>query len=225
VRFGVEPNEASSGARDRWRKRLSINDDAFVLLSSRLVRPNYNIDTIIRALPIVRRSCPEAVLVLKELPIHSDLEYRDACLKLAETLGVLEAIRVVGELDRTELLELHASADLFLSVPSTDGTAVSVLEAMAAGVAVVATNAPGIDPTILIRDESAVLVPIRDVDALAAAVTNLCLDPRRRTELGTRGREVVHRHADFDTELDRAVCLYEELFAAYLARNPGTCWP
>src|SRR5205085_10450727 len=111
----VEPNEASSGVRGSWRKRLSVNDDAFVLLSSRLVRPNYNIDTIIRALPIVLRRCPQAVLVLKELPIHSDRQYRDACMNLVETLGVADAIRVVGELDRTELLELHASADLLVS--------------------------------------------------------------------------------------------------------------
>jgi L-malate glycosyltransferase len=219
IRFGVEISDVPTEARTRWRERLRIDDSAFVLLSSRLVRPNYNIDTIIRALPVIRRNCPGAVLVLKELPSHSDSEYRRACLQLAAELGVGDAIRVVGELDRSELLELHAAADVFVSVPSTDGTAVSVLEAMAAGVPVVATDAPGIDPLILADQESAVLVPVREVDALAAAVTDLGLSRPRRMQLAKRGLEVVQRHGDFDRELDRAVSLYEELVAASAAQK------
>jgi glycosyltransferase involved in cell wall biosynthesis len=214
VRFGIETGKTVSDARPRWRGRLDVDEDAFVILSSRLMRPRYNIDTIVRALPAIRDRCPSAVLVLKELPRFSDVEYREACLKLADSLGVREAIRLVGELERDDLLELQAAADVYVSIPSTDGTAVSVLEAMAAGVAVVASDAPGIDPTILIDGESAVLVPVGDADALASAVADLAADPTRHHRLVERAREIVRYSADLDRELDRAVLLYEELLAA-----------
>ncbi|MDP9225062.1 MAG: glycosyltransferase, partial [Actinomycetota bacterium] len=183
VRFGVELSPPAPSARSRWRQRLGIDDDAFVILSSRLVRPHYNIDTIIHALPAIRRRLPHAVLVLKELPRFSDPAYLRFCLELADELGVREVLRTVGELDREELLELTAAADLYVSIPATDGTAVSVLEAMAAGVAIVATDAPGIDPAILRGDETALLVPTRNPESLAAAVVALGLDADLRLSI------------------------------------------
>jgi glycosyltransferase involved in cell wall biosynthesis len=218
VRFGVETSVPAASARRRWRRRLAVDDDTFVILSSRLVRPHYNIDTIIRALPLIRDKVPGSVLVLKQLERFSDPGYMRYCRDLSESLGVRDAIREVGELDRSEVLELHAASDLHLSIPTTDGTAVTVLEAMAAGVAVVVGDAPGIDPAILRDGETVVLVPPRDPDSLAAAVVRLAVDSAAREKIAERARQVVRLYADFDRELDRAVLLYEELGAA---RPPG----
>jgi glycosyltransferase involved in cell wall biosynthesis len=188
-----------------------VREDALVLLSSRFVRPNYNIDTIVRGLPAIRDRCQGAILVLKEVPRFTDPGYLRSCLQLAGSLGVGDAVRLVGELDRSELLDLYAAADVYLSVPTTDGTAVSVLEAMAAGVAVVATNAPGIDPTILRHGESAQLVPVHDHGALATAVVTLGTRVAQRKRQVACAKDIVRRHADFNRELDRAVYLYGNL--------------
>ncbi len=214
VRFGVERVHVSPSAREGWRRRLGITDDAFVLLSSRLVRPSYNIDTIVRALPAILRELPQCVLILKELPQFSDPGYLRYCIELAADLGVAHAVKQIAELDRGELLELYAAADVYVSVPEADGTAVSVFEAMAAGVAVVASDAPGIDPEIMRPEETVLLVPARDADALATAVVSLAVDADRRRGLIERGREIVGLHGNFDRELDRAVQLYEKLVAS-----------
>jgi glycosyltransferase involved in cell wall biosynthesis len=214
VRFGVDATSVPASARTSWRRRLDIEDEAFVLLSSRLVRPLYNIDTIVRALPEIRSRIPGTVLILKELEKLSDADYRRACLELAEELGVREAIRTVGELDAGDLRELYTAADVYVSVPTTDGTAVSVFEAMAADVAVVASDVTGVDPAILRPGETALLVPASDPAALASAVVSLGLDAERRRRLVERARDTVRAHGDFDRELDRAVLLYEELVAA-----------
>jgi glycosyltransferase involved in cell wall biosynthesis len=214
IRFGVETKLPPSSARQKWRRRLDAADDAFVLLSTRLLRPNYNIETIIRALPEILRRVPTTVLVLKEVPRFSDPDYRRHCLELAGRLGVREAVRVVGELPRGELLELYVASDVFVSVPTTDGTSVSVFEAMAAGVAVVASRAPGVDPAILGHAETALLVDVQDSASLAAAVSMLALDDKLRGTLVDQARETARRYGDFDRELDRAVLLYEELVAA-----------
>jgi hypothetical protein len=84
IRFGVEPGEPSPLARKEWRQRLGFSDEAFVIHSSRLLRPLYNIDTIVQAMPSIRRELPTAVLILKELPDQTDQDYKNRCLELAE---------------------------------------------------------------------------------------------------------------------------------------------
>src|SRR5205823_14170614 len=129
-----------------------------------------------------------------------------------------EAIRHVGEIEREELLELYRTADIYVSVPSSDGTAVSVLEAMMAGVPVVATDAPGIDPAILRDEQTALLVPSRDAESLAAAILRLGTDRERRQQITATACAVAHRLGNFEAELDRAVSLYEQLVAARVGR-------
>lgn len=214
VRFGVEIGEVAPTARSSWRRRLEIEEDAFVLLSSRLVRPNYNIDTIIRALAAVRREIPSALLVLKELPAFSDTDYRSRVLDLATELGVDGAIRHVAEIEREELLDLYRVADVYVSVPSSDATAVSVLEAMAAGVPVVATDVPGIDPDILRDGQTVLLVPPSEADPLAAAIVRFGVEPELRGQIVASARAVAAQLGDIEKELDRAVAFYEELVAA-----------
>jgi glycosyltransferase involved in cell wall biosynthesis len=214
VRFGVEIRPAIPTARSEWRTRLGVDENAFVALSSRVIQANYNIDTIIRAFAEIRDQVPGSILVLKEYPPSSDVDYRRRCFELVEELDLGDAVRAVGELESKELLELHAAADVYLSVPSRDGTAVSVLEAMAAGVAVVATDAPGIDPEILRAEETALLVPPQDPAALASAVIALERDAELRARLVRHGAEIVRRYGDLERELDIAVEVYEELVAS-----------
>jgi glycosyltransferase involved in cell wall biosynthesis len=211
IRFGVEIRTASATARSEWRRRLRVGENDYVALSSRVIQPNYNIHTIIRAFAEIHDRIPESILVLKEYPTSSDPDYRRRCFELIDELGIGEAVRTVGELEPEELLGLHTAADVYLSVPSRDGTAVSVLEAMAAGIAVVATDAPGIDPVILCADETALLVPPGDSAALASAVVALAQDGELRARLVRRAAEIVRLYGNFDRELDRAVDLYEEL--------------
>jgi glycosyltransferase involved in cell wall biosynthesis len=214
VRFGVEIKPAVPTARSEWRKRLRVGENDFVALSSRVIQANYNIDSIIQAFAEIREQIPGAILVLKEYPAASDLDYRRRCFELIEELEIGDAVRTVGELEPRELLDLHAAADVYLSVPSRDGTAVSVLEAMASGVAIVATDAPGIDPEILRADETALLVPPGDAVALASAVVALERDGELRARLVRRAAEIVRLHGDLDREVDRAVELYEDLVAS-----------
>ena len=187
IRFGVDLKRPFPTAREQWRRRLAIDDDAFVVFSSRLWHSHYNIDTIIRALPLIGSHLPKAVLRLKEFPRFSDRDYRRHCHALVEEIGVRDAVRLVGELNRDELLQLNAAADVYVSVPSRDGTAVSLFEAMASGVAVVASDVSGVDPEILRHDETALLVPAGDPVSLAAAVVALGSDPSRRNVWSSAG--------------------------------------
>ncbi|HUZ81959.1 MAG TPA: glycosyltransferase family 4 protein [Gaiellaceae bacterium] len=210
VRFGVEPPAPDDAG---WRARLELASDDFVVLSSRLFKPNYNIHVIIESLPRLLASVPTAVLVLKEFEPFSDPVYRARCFELVDQLELRRSVRVVGELDPHDLRSLYAAADVYVSVPSADATAVSIFEAMAARVPVVASRASGIDPQILRDGETALLVEPGDAAGLAQALTGLAEDPVGAGRIAEHGYAIYERLGSAASEFDRAETIYRELVA------------
>jgi glycosyltransferase involved in cell wall biosynthesis len=210
VRIGVELNgDASSGRQ--WRAELGIPNDAFVLLSTRLLTPNYNILTIIRAFARVRDAIPESVLILKDLESLGDDGYRAACRQLIDELGIGEAVRHVGEIERPGLLALYRAADVVVTVPTNDATAVSLLEAMAASVPVLASRTDGMDAAVLRDGETALLVTPEDPVGLADAIIRLHGSSALRGKLVAQAQMTVRSIGDFEQGIDRAEELYSEL--------------
>lgn len=208
VRFGAEPPAPDDGG---WRDRLGLSRHAMVVLSTRLLKENYNIDVIIEAMAGVVHQLPEAVLVLKEFESFSDSEYRARCLALVESLGIQRSVRFVGELEPSDLSALYAAADIYVTVPSTDATAVSVFEAMAARAPVVASRAEGIDSAVLRDGETALLVEPRDADGLRDAIVRVARDADLRGRLAEAGFAMYEVYGRSSAEFDRVADIYRGL--------------
>ncbi len=209
VRIGVE--HGATGSRRDWRQELGVAHSTLLLLSTRLFTSNYNILTIIRAMPRVLEAVPDAILVLKELPRLGDPLYRTECERLVDELGLRHSVHFVGELERSDLLSLYRAADIYLSVPTSDATAVSVLEAMSCGVPVVASKTDGIDPQVLEDGRTTVLVSPRDADGLANAILRLHSTPELAREITEHAARVVAAIGDLEHEFDKIEQLYIEL--------------
>lgn len=209
VRIGVERDKPDR--RRDWRRELGIGPQSLLLLSTRLFTHNYNITTIIRAMAHVIQAVPDAVLVLKELPRLGDSRYRDECHHLVDQLRIGHAVRFVGELDRPDLLSLYRASDVYLSVPTSDATAVSVLEAMSCGVPVVASETAGIDPQVLDDGRTAMLVPPGDAEELTNAILRLRSDPELVQKLTAEAARLVGAIGDLKREFDKVEELYVEL--------------
>ncbi|MBZ0113752.1 MAG: glycosyltransferase [Thermoanaerobaculia bacterium] len=121
----------------------------------------------------------------------------------ASDLGVSEHITFLGPLSHPDVLNLIAAGDVFV-MPSVrdprgniDGLPIVVLEAMAAGRAVVATEIAGL-PLAVEPGVTGVLVPEKDPDALSVAIADLLGTPGRSAEFGVRGRERVRTDLNWD---------------------------
>ena len=121
--------------------------------------------------------------VVGDGPLRADLEKRASGLP----------VTFLGALPRTELAKAYARSEV-VAVPSVaaasgdqDGLPVALLEAMAAGCAVVGSRIAGIDAAV-VDGESGVLVPPGDAAALGGALTALLADPDRREKLGAAAR-------------------------------------
>lgn len=115
---------------------------------------------------------------------------------LAAELGLTEHVRFRGWLPFDEVRKVMSEATIFAH-PSNgigDGLPNVIREAMAVGTPVIASEVAGIPDAL--RDGCGVLVPPRDVEALARAITDLLADPARRAGIAQRARERVERHYD-----------------------------
>jgi glycosyltransferase involved in cell wall biosynthesis len=122
----------------------------------------------------------------------------------------IEGVDLLGE--RDDVPALLARADLFVLSSRSEGMPISVLEAMAAGLPVVASAVGGI-PEIVIDGETGILVPPGNVEALAAALSALLADPEERRRLGEAGRRRAGALFDLPRFRRAHVELYERLLA------------
>lgn len=134
---------------------------------------------------------------------------RDEVLGLVRELGLGDAITFVGKVDGAEKTALFHEADIFCFTSVVrEGQPLVILEAMAAGLPVVASDWPGIADTV--RDgETGYLVRELNPNAFAARIVELARDPGRRAALGAAGRDRYVREFTQEAFGDRMVRVLE----------------
>jgi glycosyltransferase involved in cell wall biosynthesis len=159
------------------------------LVVVRNLEPVYDNATALRAFALLRDRWPQA-----RLSVAGSGPEAERLQTLAQELGVADAVCFTGRLDRDGIAELFSDADVSINPSLADNMPVSVLEAMAAGVAVVSTQVGGV-PYIAEHGRNALLVPPADPVAMAGAVHRLLAEPALREALVARARESVRAFA------------------------------
>ena len=182
VPTGIPLAEFSGGDGARFRAAHGLAPGAPVLLYVGRVAFEKNIGFLLRALVRVRRSIPEALLlVCGEGPAVPQLR------RLAAELGVAASVRFVGYLDRTtSLLDCYRAADALVFASRTETQGLVLLEAMALGVPVVSTAVMG-TRDIVGAGRGALVADDDEADFAAQTVRVLC-DPGLRRRLGEEGQ-------------------------------------
>lgn len=172
------------------------------------LQPEKGIANFLKAAARVSSSCPEArFLVVGDGPL------REALLRLADRLGLRERVRFLGH--RADARALIGLLDV-LAVPSlTEGTPLTVLEAMAAGVPIVASAVGGV-PDQVRHGKEGLLVPPEDPVALGDALLGLLQDPGLARRLGEAGR----RRSDSEFAHATMVQRIEGVYGAVLGWPP-----
>jgi len=152
---------------------------------------------LVRALPKILAACPTARFLLVGT-MEFTSEYVREVHAVADRLGV--ASRIVWTGHRDDVAEILAALDLFVLPSLEESLPLTILEAMACGLPVVATAVSGI-PEVVRQNETGILVPPRDSDALADAIISLLGDPERRRQFGQAGQRVVKTHHSIETQV------------------------
>ncbi len=194
--------------RGALRKELAISADAPLAVAVGRLVPVKRFDLLIEAFAETVRSQPDAHLVLAG---DGEAAYRAQLEKLAANVP---NVHFLGW--RRDLEAIYCDADLFLLTSDNEGTPVAVIEAIASGVPVVATQVGGVEDVV--RPGMGMLVPKSNVKAISAAITSLLAT---RTVMPDRLRDDVvkrfsHRRLIADIE-----ALYDELLS--VKNGAGAC--
>ncbi|MBA2301618.1 MAG: GT4 family glycosyltransferase PelF [Acidobacteria bacterium] len=177
------------------------------------LREEKRIDVLVRAVPRVLARYPDA-----QFTLAGDGTCRNELVDLVQQLGVADRVRFLGH--REDVPDVLAEADVFVLPSRSEAFPNSVMEAMAAGVPVVASDVGGIPE--LVRDgATGRLVPPGNVDALANALLDLLGNPRQVEEFGRAGRRIIEQTYSFDRMVDQFETLYESELAARTADAPA----
>ncbi|GAA2168130.1 glycosyltransferase involved in cell wall biosynthesis [Humibacillus xanthopallidus] len=204
---GIVQSDANppGGTRERVRGELGISDDAVVAITVANLRREKDYPNLLRAASLVLRRDPSIVMIaVGQGPLVDEVH------ALHRELGLGERFKLLGY--RTDVPDLLAASDLFVLASAFEGLPVSIMEAMAAGLPVVATSVGGV-PEVVVEEETGLLVRPGDSDALADAVLALAQDAPLRLKLGARAAE---RSQAFDI---RAAIHEQQRAYAALARR------
>jgi glycosyltransferase involved in cell wall biosynthesis len=204
VAYGFDLDGRINGdasARRQKRDELGVGDDDFVIgWAGRLTEIKRPLD-LVRAAAAVEGS----VLVLA-----GDGELRADVEALARNLGVRDRVRLLGYVP--DMGSWYAAFDAFLLTSANEGAPVVAIEAQAASVPVVATNAGG-TRAVVDDEETGFIVPVGDVDALAQRLVRLRDDNGLRDRLGATGAERMRTKFSVARMVDEVRDVYERILS------------
>ncbi|NJN67509.1 MAG: glycosyltransferase family 4 protein [Chloroflexaceae bacterium] len=210
IPYGINPQEfrPDPSARARVRSELALPEDAPLVVGLGRLVYKKGFDVLLDAWARVVERFPQALLALVGYgDLRADLEQQ------AVRLGIASRVRFTGQLERQQAAAYLAAADVF-ALPivqdrGVDGLPNTLLEAMGAGRAIVASRVAGV-PDVLEDGRHGLMVPERDPAALAGAIARLLDDRALAERLGRAARQRI------ETELtwDRTAARFEQVYEA-----------
>jgi sugar transferase (PEP-CTERM/EpsH1 system associated) len=201
---GVDTREFSPEGRARARQALGLPERSVAFGTVGRLDPVKDHVGLLRALAQMSAD-PEALLyIVGDGPCRSQIE------AAVRALGLSQRVRLLG--DRPDVPEILPGFDVFVLPSLGEGMSNAILEAMAAGLPVVATRVGG-NPELVLHEVSGLLVEPRSSESLMAGLSRYAQDPCLRAIHGRAARE----RAESEFGLRRMLGAYDDLYSRHLA--------
>lgn len=220
ARFHPGPNRQSATPQTQRPQPVPFGDDCFVIGTVGRIQDVKNHAGLVDAFILLQQLVPDASSL--RLAIVGDGPLLPALRQKIADAGLSESVWLPGA--RSDIADIMRGLDLFVLPSLAEGTPVTVLEAMASGLPVVATRVGGL-PEAVEENVSGELVPPADIPALAAALHAYQTNPARAKAAGIAGRARIERLYSVQAMLGAYAALYDALLTQKTSfREPiGSC--
>lgn len=165
------------------------------------------IDGLIRAMAIVTKSIPDAQLVIAgDGPLETSLK------KLSEDIGVSKNVTFLGRVSRAETWQLRKNSEIYVLNSSYEGLPHTVLTSFAAEIPTIATDTAGTNEAVY-HEETGLLVPVGDDEALARAIIRLLHDQALQEKIVGGGSRILREKFSWEAHLQGLSSLFETVLA------------
>ena len=206
---GVDPTQFAPHAwNGALRRRIGVSSERPLIGIIGRLAPVKDHETFLRAAALVREAVPESAFV-----IVGDGQLKAALQSLAQRLGLSASVSFLES--QGQIAPVYDALDALVVSSQYEGCCRVILEAMAMGKPVVATDSGG-TPELVVDGETGRLVPPSDPDRLAEAIVGIIRDPDMARAMGLRGR----RRVEEQFSLERMVAQTDSLYRA-LCRRKG----
>lgn len=182
------------------------------------VRPQKGTDVFVQAMCRLLPRYPDFTAVIIGRMAAEQGAFAADLKQQVAAAGLADRVRFLGELPIEEVPRWYQVLTLYVFASRNEGFGLTLIEAMAAGCALVAARAGAADKVVT-EGETGLLVPTGDADALVAALEPLMRDPARASALGMRARERAMSTFSIEAEVDGIVAVYRALWQAIAARR------
>lgn len=209
---GIDLNRFHRGAKPEYlREKWELPHDAKVVFSPRLMRPLSNITQIAATAGLVREQLPNTYFLFAAPAEQREEPYEAEVRRILREGGAETHARFVGAIPHNEMPDYHRLADVTVSIPSTDGTPMTVLESMACGTPVVVGDIPDYDPYYFNPGETVLTADPTDASAIATAITSLLTDHSLAQKLSAEAERRVRESGSYESQMSKMNQLYTDL--------------
>lgn len=207
-RFKADPD-----ARSDVRIELDIDEGAPVVGQVAAISPKKGLEYFVQAAALIARAHPEARFLVIGSAHGLHVEYFEGLKRLQAELGLADT-QVLWLGDRPDTERFYAAMDVFTmsSIPNSEGTTTTSMEALACEVPVVATNVGAVSE-VVVDGENGYLVRPNDPEELVQRVNVLLQDAGRRRDFGAAGRRRTIENFDVNVCVERYVKAFESALA------------
>lgn len=206
---GIVPVEKDSAIRKKTRSDLGLYADTKMILNIGRLVPEKAQNLLVDAAFKVTKSISNVYFY-----IAGEGRLRNELMRQIHLNGLEASFKLLG--NREDIYALLNAADLFVLYSETEGMPISLMEAMSAGVPIIASNLEGI-AELVNSPISGSLIPFGDSNLLADTILDNLNNEKKREEHGKNGRLRINH----DFSLEKSCCLYEKLFFKEKAEEPS----
>ncbi len=194
---------------ENFREKYGIGHRP-VVISFRTLNPFYRIDLIIRAFAFVIKEHPDAILL-----IGSDGPLKDSLVSLCKDLGINESVIFTGYLKNEDVAKAFAASDVYVQCPINDGVSISGMQAMSAGVPIVANNVGEVAEFVEDGVSGFFVDEPENPRDFAEKISLILGDDSLRKKLSSNSRRIALKKHNRKLFLDKYITLVEKLKEQY----------
>ncbi len=191
--------------RNKYNEEFAIPSDHVLLINTGRHEHQKGHDVLLKAVALSKSDIPFTVLIAGR-----EGAFTNSIFELLEQLGLKEKVQLIGH--RTDIPQLLAAADLFVFPSRFEGMPGALIEACAAGLAIVCTDLPCMTEVVT-ENKNALLFPTEDPQALATQLDQLLMDADKRNEMGAESLVIFRNNFQLEHIHLSLEKLYQQQFA------------